>query len=269
MAIDNATGLIVGAYFDWQETLNGYYHVFEQILKDYGIPLCFRTDNRTVFNYETAKTKAEHKDVLTQFGYACRILGVGLKTTSVSQAKGMVEGANQTVQSRLKPELKLAGIDTIEEANQYLRETFVPDFNRKFGQEPRKAWSAFEKVPSDREINYTLAVLSSRVFDSGSAISFKNQLYQAADEYGRLVCFMKGTKCLVIEALDRQLLVTVDERVYQLKEIHKHAPTSPELDKQPKKKRAKKKYIPPMSHPWKRESFLKQQERRHKYHQYA
>lgn len=220
LAIDNATGLIVGAYFDWQETLNGYYHVFEQILKDYGIPLCFKTDN-------------------------------------------------QTVQSRLKPELRLAGIDTIEEANQYLRDMFVPDFNRKFGQEPRKAWSAFEKVPSDHEINYTLAVLSSRVFDSGSAISFKNQLYQAADEYGRLVCFMKGTKCLVIEALDGQLLVTVDERVYQLKEIHKHAPTSPELDKQPKKKRTKKKYIPPMSHPWKRESFLKQQERRHKYHQYA
>lgn len=269
LAIDNATGLIVGAYFDWQETLNGYYHVFEQILKDYGIPLCFKTDNRTVFNYETAKTKAEHKDVLTQFGYACKSLGVGLKTTSVSQAKGMVERANQTVQSRLKPELRLAKIDTIEEANRYLRETFVPDFNLKFGQEPRKAWSAFEKAPSDREINYTLAVLSSRVFDSGSAISFKNKLYQAADEYGRLVCFMKGTKCLVIEALDGQLLATVDERVYQLKEIPKHAKTSPELDNKPKRKRAKKKYIPPMTHPWKRESFLKQQERAHKYHQYT
>ncbi|MDK6430158.1 transposase, partial [Enterococcus faecalis] len=30
LAIDNATGIIVGAYFDWQETLNGYYHVFKQ-----------------------------------------------------------------------------------------------------------------------------------------------------------------------------------------------------------------------------------------------
>lgn len=70
LAIDNATGNLVGAYFDWQETLNAYYHVYEQILVDYGSPIRFKTDNRTVFNYETAKTKAEHKDVLMQFGYA-------------------------------------------------------------------------------------------------------------------------------------------------------------------------------------------------------
>ena len=38
LAIDNATGTIVGAYFDKQETLNGYYHVFKQILINYGIP---------------------------------------------------------------------------------------------------------------------------------------------------------------------------------------------------------------------------------------
>lgn len=88
LAIDNATGNLVGAYFDWQETLNAYYHVYEQILVDYGIPLRFKTDNRTVFNYETAKTKAEHKDVLTQFGYACKTLGTDIVTTSVSQAKG-------------------------------------------------------------------------------------------------------------------------------------------------------------------------------------
>lgn len=97
-----ATGNLVGAYFDWQETLTlkAYYHVYEQILVNYGIPLRFKTDNRTVFNYETAKTKAEHKDVLTQFGYACKTLGTDIVTTSVSQAKGMVERANQTVQSR-------------------------------------------------------------------------------------------------------------------------------------------------------------------------
>lgn len=269
LAIDNATGIIVGAYFDWEETLNGYYHVFEQILKEYGIPLCFKTDNRTVFNYETAQTKAAHKDVLTQFGYACKTLGVDLKTTSVSQAKGMVERANQTVQGRLKPELRLAGIMTINEANKYLHDVFVPDFNQNFSQTSRKAWYVFEKAPDDCKINYTLAVLTGRVFDSGSAISFKNKLYQATDEYGKLVCFMKGTKCLVIEALDGQLLTTVDEHVYLLKGIPKNAKISPEVDQEPKKKRTKKKWIPPMSHPWKRESFIKQQKRAHKYHQYV
>ncbi|MDK6218073.1 ISNCY family transposase, partial [Escherichia coli] len=119
--------------------------------------------------YETAKTKSAHKDVLTQFGYACKTLGVDLKTTSISQAKGMVERANQTVQSRLKPELRLASVKTIEEANKYLIEQFVPNFNKKFGNKTRKGWSIFEVAPSERKINYTLAVLSGRVFDSGSA----------------------------------------------------------------------------------------------------
>ena len=51
LAIDKATSTIVGAYFDKQETLNGYYHVLHQILTNYGIPYKFLTDNRTVFNY--------------------------------------------------------------------------------------------------------------------------------------------------------------------------------------------------------------------------
>ena len=51
LAVDDATGTVVGAYFDTQETLNGYYHVFHQILTDYGIPALFYTDRRTVFEY--------------------------------------------------------------------------------------------------------------------------------------------------------------------------------------------------------------------------
>ena len=92
-AIDDATGTIVGAYFDTQETLHGYYQLFYQILTDYGIPYLFYTDRRTVFTYK--KLEEEKKDLskntLTQFGYACKQLGVELKVTSVPQAKGRIE----------------------------------------------------------------------------------------------------------------------------------------------------------------------------------
>lgn len=269
LAIDNATGNLVGAYFDWQETLNGYYHVFKQILENYGIPYRFKTDNRTVFNYETVKTKSEDKDVLTQFGYACRVLGTDLVTTSVSQAKGMIERANQTVQSRLKPELRLAGITTMTQANDYLLKTFVPAFNQKFGQDYHHSRSVFEKTPSKRKINYTLAVLSPRIFDNGSAISYKRKYYRAFKANGDPVCFMKGTKCLVVKALNGQLLTTVDEHVYTLKEVAKNVKTSPEIDPVVKVKHPKKKYVPPMSHPWKWASFIAQQKRAHQQHQYA
>lgn len=41
IAVDDATGTIVGAYFDYQETLNGYYNILHQILTNYGIPYMF------------------------------------------------------------------------------------------------------------------------------------------------------------------------------------------------------------------------------------
>ena len=74
LAIDKATSTIVGAYFDNEETLNGYYHVLFQILTNYGIPYSFLTDNRTVFNYLSLNPdkRTSEKDVLTQYGYTCK-----------------------------------------------------------------------------------------------------------------------------------------------------------------------------------------------------
>lgn len=134
LAIDKATSTIAGAWFDKEETLNGYYHVLFQILTNYGIPYSFLTDNRTVFNYMLLNPdkRTSEKDVLTQYGYACKQLGIELKTTSVSQAKGLIERTNGTFQGRLVNELKLNGITTIKEANKYLTEFFVPKFNSKF-----------------------------------------------------------------------------------------------------------------------------------------
>ena len=128
LATDKATNRIVGGIFDWQETLHGYYKVYEQILINYGIPNKFKTDNRTVFNYMSLNKdkRTSDKDVLTQFGYACKQLGIDLETTSVSQAKGLIERDNQTFQGRLINELRLNNITTIEAANEYLIKIFIP-----------------------------------------------------------------------------------------------------------------------------------------------
>ena len=98
IAIDDATGIIVGAWFEEQETLRGYYNVFRQILIKYGIPFMFYTDRRTVFEYKKSGSKEVEKDTFTQFSYACKQLGVQIKTTSVAQAKGRVERIIQTMQ---------------------------------------------------------------------------------------------------------------------------------------------------------------------------
>ncbi len=270
LAIDKATSIIVGAWFDNQETLNGYYHVLYQILNNYGIPYRFLTDNRTVFNYMLLNPdkRTSEKDVLTQYGYACKQLGIDLNTTSVSQAKGLIERTNGTFQGRLVNELKLNGITTIEEANKYLTEVFVPKFNSKFAMDYHKFKSVFEIAPSEEVINYTLAILTPRKIDNGNSIKYKNKYYQPYLN-NEIKCFLPKTECLVINAYNGELLVAIDEQVLELKELSRNERFSKEFDEEVVEKQEKEKYIPPMTHPWKIEYFKNQIKKAHTQHVYA
>ena len=261
LAIDKATSTIVGAWFDYQETLNGYYHVLYQILTKYGIPYKFFTDNRTVFNYMSLNPdkRTSDKDVLTQYGYACKQLGIELETSSVSQSKGLVERTNGTFQGRLVNELKLNGITNIEEANKYLLEVFVPNFNSKFAMNYKKFESVFEEAPSLEKINYILAVLTPRKIDNGNSIKFQNKYYQPYLN-NKLKCFSPKTECLVIKAYDGSLVVSIDEQICELKELSRNERFSKNFEEVPPTKEEKK-YIPPMSHPYKAASFKKYQEK--------
>lgn len=223
LAIDKATSIVVGAYFDYQETLNGYYHVLYQILTNYGIPYKFFTDNRTVFNYISLNPdkRTSEKDVLTQYGYACKQLGIDLETSSVSQAKGLIERTNGTFQGRLVQELRLNNITTIEEANKYLTEVFVPEFNKEFALDYKKFPTVFEKSPTEEKINYTLAVLTPRKIDNGNSIKYKKKYYQPFLN-DTLKCFLPKTECLVINAFNGDLLVSIDEQVLELKELNRN-----------------------------------------------
>ena len=270
LAADKATNTIVGAYFDWQETLKGYYTIFKQILENYGIPAKFKTYNRTVFYYHMLNEdkRTSDTDVLTQFGYACKQLGVDLETTSVSQAKGLIERDNGTFQDRLVSELRLNNITTIEEANKYLIEVFVPKFNSKFALDRKRFKSVYETSPSAEEINYTLAILTPRKIDNGNSIRYYNNYYQPF-ENGNLKCFRPRTECLVIKAFDGELFVTIDEKIYELRKLESHEKVSKEFDAEEPKKKEKVKYIPPMTHPWKLASFLAQVEKAHTQRVYA
>lgn len=270
LAVDKATNTIVGGFFDSQETLNGYYHVFEQILLNYGIPNKFKTDNRTVFNYmrTNENKRTSDKDVLTQFGYACKQLGIDLETTSVSQAKGLIERDNGTFQDRLVSELRLNNITTIEAANKYLIEVFIPKFNKKFALDYRKFESVYETSPTKEKVNYTLAVLTPRKIDNGNSIKYKNEYYQPYED-GMLKCFRAKTECLVIKAFNGELFVTIDEKIYELRKLETHQKYSKDFDIVPEVKKETKKYIPPMTHPWKLAAFEKQLEKAHTQRIYA
>lgn len=255
VAVDDATGKVVGAYFDTQETLKGYYHVFYQILNSYGIPAMFYTDKRTVFEYRRKNSPFDDEDTFTQFSYACKCFGVDIKTTSVPQAKGRVERLNQTLQSRLPVELRRAHITDIEEANEFLN-SYLKKFNEQFSLQLNDTKSVFEVQPSLETIHQTLAIYSQRKIDSGHCIKYKNKYYIPHSSLGIPYYFKKRTDCMVIEAFDGNLYVNVLDELYAMIEVERHEEYSDNFDERPKRKENKKKYIPPLNHPWRNDNIL-------------
>ena len=258
LAIDDATGSLVGAHFDEQETLNGYYNVLHQVLSNYGIPYQFFTDNRTVFEYKRKNQKVNElsveKDTFTQFGYACKQLGIEIQTSSVPQAKGRVERVFRTLQSRLVVELRLAGVSSIEEANEFLY-SYIKKFNQRFALPIDSIKSVFETQPDKDKINLTLAVLSPRKIDNGSCLKYHNEYYLPVNANGSAVHHRKGTTSMVVKAFDGKLYCCIGEQVYALELLPHHKPSSKAFDLATLPEKPKKKYIPPMSHPWKQASF--------------
>ena len=256
IAIDDSTGNILGAFFDYQETLNGYYNVFHQILTNYGIPAMFYTDRRTVFEYKKSKSAKVEKDTFTQFSYACKQLGVDIKTTSIAQAKGRVERAFQTLQQRLPIALRLAGVSTMSAANEFLN-SYIKKYNAKFALPINSTKSVFEKQPDLDLINQTLAILAERTVDSGHCIKFENNHYKTMDARGFQTHFLRGTKGLVIQTFDKKLLFSTGQKVYELDLVPEREKHSKEFDLTFIDPKPRQRNIPSAKHPWKSSTFLK------------
>lgn len=254
LAIDNATSHIVGAYFDTQETLHGYYTITKQLIENYGIPYQILTDNRTVFNYEKKGETRLEKQTLTQYGYACKILGIDLNTTSVPQAKGRVERSFGTHQSRLLNELKLQHINSIEEANNYLNK-YVIQHNLQFALPYHSIKSVFEKQSKELILDHVLAVITKRVVDSGHCIRFKNKYY-ATYQHDLLITLRPKTTVLVIEAFSGETYLSCDGVVYHLAEVPMHKKDSEQIDfVEPLKYKKSGQRTPSDNHHWRSKQF--------------
>ncbi len=253
-AIDDASGNILALYFDKQETLNGYYQIFATILKEYGIPYQFNTDGRTVFEYKRKSLKAIEFDHSTQFGYACKTFGVTIQSTTCAQAQGKVERLFQTLQSRLVPELRLQGVTSIEQANNFMK-SYLDKFNQKFAVPLNDIPNCFEIQPTEEDINLTLAVLSSRLVDSGHCISYGKNYYRFIDSNAKPVFLKPKQKVQVIKALDGNLFACCEDSIFALEKVSRNKEISPNLEIVSTKDKYTNKYIPDIRHPWRNDNF--------------
>lgn len=119
----------------------------------------------------------EGEEKLTQFGRACKKLGIEIIKALSPQAKGRVERSNQTYQDRLVKEMRLAGISDIAGANEYLYGEFLAQLNSKFAVEPREE-EDFHRSSAGLDLTSMFCREEERNVSRDWLVRFENGFYQ-------------------------------------------------------------------------------------------
>ena len=218
-----------------------------------------KADNRSSFSANNAKNK-DIKLFLTQFGKVCEKLDITLETTSIPTAKAHIERENKTFKDRLIAELRHEGITTIDEANRYLNEIFIPKMNEKFSYAiDNKKSKMRENNYSEDELNLIISETYTRVIDNASCIRYNKKYYIPTEpDTGEIICYKKGTKCLFIISYNGEYWCLIENRYYQLMEIEQRDITMvKEVDIPKSNEKEHHKYIPPKNHPWRKNMMLR------------
>src|SRR5450432_1216181 len=141
----------------------------------------------------------------TQVGRALHELGVQMIPAYSPQARGRSERSFGTWQGRLPQELRLAACKTIEQANQFLRERYVAEFNRRFQVAAAQRGNAFVPCRS-RDLNLIFALQFERAVNRDNTVSFQNLSLQLERVGWRAT--LAGCQVTVHQHLDGTLSLT-------------------------------------------------------------
>jgi transposase len=130
--LDDATSRVYYAQLVEQESTRTVLRALRQVIEEQGLFCLLYSDRASHFWLTPKAGEPVDRQALTQVGRAMRELGVQMILAYSPQARGRSERSFRTWQGRLPRELRLAGITTLEEANRYLRECYVAEFNERF-----------------------------------------------------------------------------------------------------------------------------------------
>ena len=212
IAVDDATGTVVGARFCEQEDSHNYFLLTRALVERRGVPVALYTDRHGVFKHTPGPGLPAGP---TQFSRAMDELGIQMIFAQSPQAKGRVERTAGTFQDRLVAELRLAGATTLEQAQAVL-DGFVPRFNRRFGVPPQCSEPAFRPLDPELCLEQVLCFKHRRKVDRDNTVRFQLRTLQLLPAPERPS--YAGATVEVLEGLDGQLSVRHDGRIIAAQE---------------------------------------------------
>jgi transposase len=197
--LDDATKRLLYAQLWPGESLAAVMHALGHVVRTVGLPGAVYTDRASwAFHTPTAGGPVD-RTRLTHFGRALARLGIGHIGAYSPQARGRGERLNRTLQDRLVNELRHAAIGTLDAANAYLRERFIPAYNLTFTRPPADPTSAFVPL-GDIDLDQILCEEEERTVGQDNTLPFAGVRLQLAKQPGRPTC--AGLRVIVRRHLD-------------------------------------------------------------------
>lgn len=177
VTLDDATSEIYSAFLVDEEGTASTFRALAEVIGKHGLPCALYTDRASHY-FVTPKAGAKvAKDQLTQVGRALAQLGIEHIPAYSPEARGRSERAFGTLQDRLPKEFQLAGITTVDAANRFLKDVYLPEHNARFSGAPEQPETAFvaDLAGAHRDI---LCVHEERVVGNDNTVRYHGLFLQ-------------------------------------------------------------------------------------------
>jgi transposase len=192
-------------------------------LQKFGRPLTFYTDKASLFQTAEKRKRDEpgvEKDAVemppTQIGRALRELGITWIAAHSPQAKGRVERNFGTAQDRLVKGMRVAGVKTIEQANEYLTNDYLAWWERELTVEAANRDDAHRPLEKSHNLAASLSHVETRQVRNDYTLRWDGRLYQI--ERQAVVSGLRGANVRVEKRLDGSMAVRYRERYLPVQE---------------------------------------------------
>jgi transposase len=236
--IDDATSRVYARFYEYEGTFPAM-DSFKRYALRYGLPHTVYLDCHSTYKgHKTPAIEDEllNKQTLSQFGRALDELGVHLIHAQSAPAKGRIERLFKTFQDRLVKEMRLRGVKSIAEGNEFLGH-YLPVFNRRFNVVATQPEDLHRPLPAGIDLAKIFSIRTVRALRNDFTVVHASKLYQVEDA-------VRTKEVTVEERLSGALCITYKGRVLRYREILQR----PHKVRQPRKAREYK--SPAMDNTW-------------------
>lgn len=179
--LDDATSEVYHAQLVEQESTATVMAALKEVIVTQGLFCSLYSDRGSHFFHTPKAGGPPDRDRKTQIGRALGQLGIEMIPANSPQARGRCERFFGTWQRRLPQELRLRGITSLAQANQFLREYWIPYHNQRFTVAPQQRGSAF--VPyAGSDLDRILCHQAERVVGNDNTVTIGRLTLQIAPQ---------------------------------------------------------------------------------------